>query len=81
MNFDNTLAICGTIIAIVGAIGISTYHINDRMLMAKNIDNAIAKGIDPVAVRCAYAKENDVVCVAFAASGKEVVIQSNVSKK
>lgn len=76
MNFDNTIAICGTIIAIVGAIGISTYHVNDRILMAKNIDNAISKGIDPVAVRCAYAKENDVVCVAFASSGKESVVQS-----
>lgn len=76
MNFDNTLAICGTIIGVVGLIGISTYHINDRILMAKNIDNAIAKGIDPVAVRCAYAKENDVVCVAFAASGKDVIVQS-----
>ena len=81
MNFDNTLSICGTIIAVVVAVGISAYHINDRILMAKNIDNAIAKGIDPVAVRCAYAKENDVVCVAFAANGKEVVLQSNLSKK
>jgi hypothetical protein len=76
MNFDNTLAVCGTIIAVISSLAIATYHINDRILMAKNIDNAISKGIDPVAVRCAYAQENDVVCVAFAASGKEIVVQS-----
>lgn len=76
MNFDNTLAICGTIIAVVAALGISVFHINDRLLMAKNIDNAINKGIDPIAVRCAYVQENDVVCVAFAANNKDFVLQS-----
>ena len=81
MNFDNTITVCGTIICISMILGISAYNINDRNLMSKNIDNAIAKGIDPVSVRCAYARENDVVCVAFASSGKEVVLQSSSSKK
>jgi len=41
---------------------------NDRKLMANNIDNAIAKGIDPMMVRCAYAPSTDNICVAYAVS-------------
>jgi hypothetical protein len=44
--------------------------INDRKLMAANIENAIAKGIDPLTVRCSYAKSDDIVCIAHAANRK-----------
>jgi len=81
MNFDNTLTICGTIIAVAMIIGTSAYHINDRVLMAHNVDNAIAKGIDPMSVRCSYASERDMICMAFAASNREIMIQSISSKK
>ncbi len=76
MNFDTTLVVCAAIILFVSVVGISSFHINDRILMSKNVDAAISKGIDPLAVRCAYARENDVVCVAFAASGGNFVLQS-----
>jgi hypothetical protein len=76
MNFDTTLVVCAAIILFVSVIGISAFHINDRILMSKNVDAAISKGIDPLAVRCAYARENDVVCVAFAASDGNFVLQS-----
>jgi hypothetical protein len=46
------------------------YGLNDRKLMAANIENAIAKGIDPLAVRCSYAKSDDIVCIAHAANRK-----------
>jgi hypothetical protein len=36
--------------------------------MAKNIKDAIDKGIDPMSVRCSYASETDNVCVAYAYS-------------
>jgi hypothetical protein len=39
----------------------------------RNVESAIVKGIDPVAVRCAYANASDVVCVAYAASHQPVV--------
>ena len=81
MNFDNTLTICVTTCFIAMVLGISVYNVNDRILMAKNVDNAIAKGIDPLTVRCAYASERDMICMAFAASGKELVLQSSSSKK
>jgi hypothetical protein len=81
MNFDNTLTICGTIIFISMIVGISAYNINDRNLMAHNVDNAIAKGIDPLSVRCAYASERDMICMAFASSGKDIMLQSTPVKK
>ena len=33
-----------------------------------NIESAIVKGIDPIAVRCAYSDARDVVCVAYGAT-------------
>jgi hypothetical protein len=81
MNFDNTLVICGTIIFISSIIGVTAYNINDRILMAKNVDNAIAKGIDPMSVRCSYASERDMICMAFATQGNKDVLQSLTVKK
>jgi hypothetical protein len=57
------------LIAIVTLIGSITYYKHSEMMAIKsNVESAIVKGIDPVAVRCAYASERDVVCVAYAAS-------------
>jgi hypothetical protein len=36
--------------------------------MSKNIDAAIAKGVDPVAVRCSFVQQTDTICVAYAAA-------------
>jgi hypothetical protein len=68
---SNLVALCVTIIlvSVIGAAG--WYNINDRILMSKNISEAVAKGMDPLAVRCSYANERDVICVALAASGKK----------
>jgi hypothetical protein len=37
--------------------------------MKSNIESAIVKGIDPIAVKCAYGKA-DPVCIVYAASKK-----------
>lgn len=55
-----------TMIAMV--VGVSIYNVNDRSLMAKNIDSAIAKGLDPISVRCSYVTNTDTICVAYAAA-------------
>ena len=55
-----------TMIAMI--IGVSIYNVNDRSLMAKNIDSAIAKGLDPISVRCSYVTNTDTICVAYAAA-------------
>jgi hypothetical protein len=44
----------------------------DRKLMAENIEAAIAKSIDPLAVRCSYANSDDNICVAYAISNKSI---------
>lgn len=62
--------ILGTIIAItliiVSAI-ISYNVIEDKRLVALNqsIESASARGIDPIAVRCAYAKADDTICIVY----------------
>ena len=63
-----TISITVVLLSIVTAICI--YGLNDRKLMAANIENAIAKGIDPLTVRCSYAKSDDIVCIALAANRK-----------
>lgn len=67
-NDFKTMVISGTIIAVSAIIGTAIYQINDRVLMAKNIDNAIAKSVDPLSVRCSYADGKDMICVAYGAS-------------
>jgi hypothetical protein len=67
-NDFKTMVIAGTIVIVSAIIGASVYSINDRMLMSKNIDNAIAKGVDPLSVRCAFADGRDMICVAYGAS-------------
>jgi len=67
-NDFKTMVISVTIISVAGIIGASIYQINDRTLMSKNIDNAIAKGVDPLSVRCSYADGKDMICVAYGAS-------------
>lgn len=39
--------------------------------MQGNITTAIEKGIDPVAVRCAYSAADDNICVAYAITHKD----------
>ena len=63
-----TIAIIVVLLSIVTAVCL--YGLNDRKLMAANIENAIAKGIDPLTVRCSYAKSDDIVCIAHAANRK-----------
>jgi hypothetical protein len=67
-NDFKTMVIAGTIVIVSAIIGASVYNINDRMLMSRNIDNAIAKGVDPLSVRCAFADGRDMICVAYGAS-------------
>ena len=66
-----TLFISVAVVIISAIIGGTYYNVNDRMLMSKNIDSAIAKGMDPLSVRCSYVTNTDTICVAYAASNKK----------
>jgi hypothetical protein len=78
---DKLSIICLTIVVIGSIISIAIYQINDRVLMSKNIQDAIAKGVDPLTVRCSYAKGDDIICVAFATKSDQSLIQSIPTKK
>jgi hypothetical protein len=69
-KIDSTFIICLTLVLLASVIGLGYYYVTDRTLMAKNIDSAIVKGIDPLSVRCSYAKSDDLICVAFASSAQ-----------
>jgi hypothetical protein len=63
------IAIATVVVSVV--IGATYYNVNDRILMSKNIDSAIAKGLDPITVRCSFVTNTDTICVAYAASSKK----------
>ena len=66
-----TLIIAVTVVIVSAIMGGTYYNINDRILMSKNIDSAIAKGMDPLSVRCSFVTNTDTICVAYAASTKK----------
>ncbi|MFZ9878482.1 MAG: hypothetical protein ACO3EG_08085 [Chitinophagaceae bacterium] len=47
--------------------------------MAKNIEAAIAKGVDPLSVKCAYETQPNSVCIAYSMTG--VIPSSSSGKK
>ena len=58
------------ILALIGAL--THYNIEERKLMASNIETAVQRGIDPLSVRCSYAKSDDIVCVTFASNSQRI---------
>lgn len=52
-------------------IGCLTYYNYQRdQAMKSNIESAIVKGIDPLAIRCAYVNNQDSICMVYAAVKK-----------
>jgi hypothetical protein len=66
-----TLVIALATVVISAIIATTYYNVNDRILMSRNIDSAIAKGLDPISVRCSFVTNADTICVAYAASSKK----------
>jgi len=72
MNKDIlTVAISAVIVLCTAIIGVIVYNINDRNNMAKNIEAAIAKGVDPLSVKCAYETGSNTICITYAATVKK----------
>jgi hypothetical protein len=65
---DITVLIIAAFVAVCLLIGGITYYRTQELeAMKSNIDTAISKGIDPIAVRCAYTEyRSDTTCVAYA---------------
>lgn len=62
-----TTIVCITILACAVIISAAIYNINDRNNMARNIEAAINKGVDPLSVKCAYEITPNVTCAVYAA--------------
>ena len=58
-------AIVTTITVLILIISVGVYNMNDRILMSKNIEQAIAKGVDPLSVRCSYQTTADPICITY----------------
>ena len=65
MKTENLFISCVmvAVLSIVAAISYNSY--NETQAMQKNIDSAIAKGIDPLAVKCAWSKYGDNICITY----------------
>jgi hypothetical protein len=70
-NYDViTVVVCLAIVIVAMIAGITVYNMNDRNNMAKNIEAAIAKGMDPLAVKCSYETHPGAICITYAAVRK-----------
>ena len=65
---ESTSFIIGVVLVCITGIGCATYYNHHKTeAMKSNIESAIVKGIDPIAVRCAY-EHSDNVCIAYSIS-------------
>jgi hypothetical protein len=63
----------GIILVVLAALIPKWYVSNQQnILMAENINSAIDRGIDPMAVRCAYASSGDQICLAYSITHKPI---------
>jgi len=63
------------VLALIGTFGFNKHE--ELKSMERNIESAIVKGIDPVAVRCAYG-DNSWICMQYASTHQSF---PNISKK
>jgi hypothetical protein len=67
MNKDLiTICVSVSIVVCTAIIGAIIFNINDRNNMAKNIEAAITKGVDPLSVKCAYETSTNPTCITYA---------------
>ena len=72
MNKDLiTISVSAVIVLCTAIVGAIVYNINDRNNMAKNIEAAIVKGVDPLSVKCAYETNSNPICITYAATIKK----------
>ena len=77
MTEKNLFVICATVVLMTAISSIAYYNMQKDRLMSANIENGIVKGVDPVAIKCAY-DSNGTMCMLYAATKHG---DSPVSKK
>lgn len=75
---NDKVFIIAVLIAFLAVVGSLAYNKNAELKsVERNIESAIVKGIDPLAVRCAYG-DSTWICMQYASSHG---IESKISKK
>ena len=78
---NNNVFTVSLLIAILGLLfSIVFYKYTEIRSLERNVESAIVKGIDPIAVRCAYSRESDVICVAYATTHQQPILTSKSGK-
>ena len=67
MTERNLLVVCATVVLISAISSIAYYSVQKDKLMSANIENGIVKGVDPLAIKCAYDSQGS-MCLVYAAS-------------
>lgn len=68
----NLLTVMSAIVITVGllAFTICNRNIKQDELMSHNIETAMSKGIDPIAVKCAYGDARNEMCITYVMTRK-----------
>jgi hypothetical protein len=67
MTERNLFVICATLVLMTAIGSIAYYNLQKDRLMSANIENGIVKGVDPIAIKCAY-DSNGSMCMVYAAT-------------
>lgn len=67
MSEAKLFVLCATAVCITAICSLSYYNTQKDRLMSANIENGIVKGVDPVAIKCAY-DSNNTMCALYAAT-------------
>jgi len=66
---NNTVFTLSMLFAFLGLVlSVLFYNYTEIKSLERNVESAIVKGIDPLAVRCSYSKQHDNICIAYAVS-------------
>ena len=77
---DNVFVSCVTVALITLICSVTFYQYSELKSVERNVESAIVKGIDPVAVRCAYSNHIDNVCVAYASTHQQANLTPKLAK-
>lgn len=69
MNNESIVFTISVLIAVIALItSVTFYNLKKDEAIQSGINTAIEKGIDPIAVRCAYSSGEDKLCIVYAAT-------------
>lgn len=80
MTEKNLFVICATLVFMSGIASVTYYNMQKDRLMSANIENGIVKGVDPIAIKCAY-EARDTMCLIYAGTKHSDSSPVSVSKK